>query len=820
MTLLSASLRGLTLFPTLLLLGTTTSTTFAKNMNGGEYLIANAKEGSSSYDTHYKAEYFDVYSPTLKSRYSEVIWRGYDKIPLPEETVQRFANKTMAIVGYEVDQVRIDENGNEVPVPITHAYNHHYIAWIKNSQAGEMVKQKLTKEQMDNHNHGMMTHGSDEYLTFQAFDKNKNYTVETQPSQIFSEGNGGEMRLSYHGYPKGYAQLVHSPDVFGVNPMQIDTWNREEPGPKFKPGPLPKVAPQRGNPNAIYSGLLECPCSDRLTREWSQKYKLMQTAQQDESQCYVKGSIENATECYHAAQAVVPLAKDYDFQTQNDKDGLAGCSLKQRADGVLEVYWKEPTEEEAAGVQEADAPSVVAFAAGAINATVNLATANTKDGQATITMVGPADRWFGMGFGALTMCRHMEADECQGGGPYAIIVYDDHIEERHLALHGPGIVLPSTLTVVSNTVAGGNRTVVVKRALTMDDEEYYSFDAGEPTLDVILARGCGMPFAQHCGHGSTTMNFLAVETPMRVCRDGVDGTIDGGGFGDNRCAPFPTSTLLEMKNPTCSVKTYNGGLKCCRHGKSLLDKDQEIPWQDQVLEYRLKFRYYFEEYRPANTVAPASHHPLVRFYWTTEAFAGEYDITACPPGTPSSQCIQVITSQWQVKNLINDAPWSQTWGTGPNSSKAEGIKLIYAGPHCHAPSCISMELYNADTGDLLCHVEPKHGTSEDQVYDELGFLAIPPCLWSDDPASGLVSPTLLKMDTTLLSIKRNNNTVAHWGEMASWQMRGVVVFPGESDEKDLAVEVNDAAKAETASGLSSDQGTAKRTSVRKGRPEV
>jgi len=27
-----------------------------------------------------------------------------------------------------------------------------------------------------------------------------------------------------------------------------------------------------------------------------------------------------------------------------------------------------------------------------------------------------------------------------------------------------------------------------------------------------------------------------------------------------------------------------------------------------------------------------------------------------------------------------------------------GINLIYAGGHCHAPSCISLNLYNADTG--------------------------------------------------------------------------------------------------------------------------
>merc|ERR1712232_952774 len=59
-------------------------------------------------------------------------------------------------------------------------------------------------------------------------------------------------------------------------------------------------------------------------------------------------------------------------------------------------------------------------------------------------------------------------------------------------------------------------------------------------------------------------------------------------------------------------------------------------------------------------------------------------------------------------------------------------------------------------------------------YDEHGFLAIPPCLWGD-ASEGLVEPELLTLDTTLLSIKRNNNTLPHTGEMASWQMRGILV---------------------------------------------
>jgi len=58
------------------------------------------------------------------------------------------------------------------------------------------------------------------------------------------------------------------------------------------------------------------------------------------------------------------------------------------------------------------------------------------------------------------------------------------------------------------------------------------------------------------------------------------------------------------------------------------------------------------------------------------------------------------------------------------------------------------------------------------MYDEAGYLSLPPCLWGDEP--GLEPTILLPKNTELVSIKKNRNTrVGHFGEMASWQMRGV-----------------------------------------------
>lgn len=230
------------------------------------------------------------------------------------------------------------------------------------------------------------------------------------------------------------------------------------------------------------------------------------------------------------------------------------------------------------------------------------------------------------------------------------------------------------------------------------------------------------------------------------------------------------SDLAFQHNPTCSVQTYVGGLTCCRHLNFLLDQDQTSP-QD-VQEYHLKFRFYFQEYISGQQLG------LVRLYHQTEAFAGEYDIVTCDAGTPPEQCVQTITSRWTVQSMMNpcDTHGGDGWCTGVDSAnpkRTQGIQLIYAGPHCHAPACISMELYNANTGKLLCGMYPEYGQGT-VLYDEKGYLALPPCLWGN-PSDGLMPPVLLSLDTELLSIKRNNNTYGHYGEMASWQMRGIVV---------------------------------------------
>ena len=56
----------------------------------------------------------------------------------PADMVKAFDNKTIAIVGYEFDQVMRNKNGTETPVPVTWSYNHHYSARV----VGKYAKMK------------------------------------------------------------------------------------------------------------------------------------------------------------------------------------------------------------------------------------------------------------------------------------------------------------------------------------------------------------------------------------------------------------------------------------------------------------------------------------------------------------------------------------------------------------------------------------------------------------------------------------------------------------------------------------------------------
>lgn len=184
----------------------------------------------------------------------------------------------------------------------------------------------------------------------------------------------------------------------------------------------------------------------------------------------------------------------------------------------------------------------------------------------------------------------------------------------------------------------------------------------------------------------------------------------------------------------------------------LLDADQEQP--AEVDEYFLRWRVHYERY------APARHAGTKLLTWQTEAWHNEYDVPPCVPGTPPSACVHRITSNFTLADMkVRCASISgdEECGAIPDNVSVD-VPMLYA--HGHAPALMSIELYDAATGTLICGIVPRFGTGADASY----LHSLPPCLFD-----GRVHPMpVIHPNTTLRSVARYNATTRHYGVMAYW----------------------------------------------------
>ena len=315
------------------------------------------------------------------------------------------------------------------------------------------------------------------------------------------------------------------------------------------------------------------------------------------------------------------------------------------------------------------------------------------------------------------------------------------------------------------------------------------------------------------------------EAYAHVCRDlrvneGVVVTAESGRsappppakFDARVCAAAPRSELTPANNPVCNFSWYGGGLLCCGDGSLLLDADQPVPPARDT--WRLKYRFYFEDGdgggppdsgRGAAAATTAARHTarprnLFRVWWSTEATNNEYSVpksaAACgDPATPPSECVHTIRSRFTGRDMLDVGRGCMVVGDASacaNVSRIEAgggaFALTYAAAHCHAPACLSMELWDADSGELVCRNEPTLGTGEGGVHDERGFVVgIAPCLWGG-AAEGLRPPPRIRLDGNYTSVKRVNSTNGHWGVMALWQCRGAYLDDADVDERSTPIQ--------------------------------
>lgn len=727
-----------------------------ENMNG-HYELSKTPNAPGDFPTDFKnypggVEYFDVYHGPITSLYSEVWWTSTSN-DLPAEIVKRFDGKVMAIVGMETDQVRKTPEG-DVSVPISIAYNHHHDTAVVGK------KTHLEEIPMDHSDPRLKKAGRD-YIRLSG--QKAWIAVDDEEAQsgaknsaMFSDGNGGEYRKTLHSHSPPYAYLVDSPVTLAGSPMQIDTWNRDKmnlTGSAFVPGPVPKLslAPQSG-PDAIYSGLLECPLTTKIQKIFDGSPGFNDTYEPAVFECdaHQAGSCTHnvgvTTDCFQAAQQLPQFVnKTLHTKTLSNSSFPPGCSISM-VDGVpTAIFNSDNMSTTCCGTNGGAMAGIVDNSLVLINISIN------PSGNVSITLTGPSDVWFGVGFGATLMAETPNAIIVDGKGV---------VTERTLANHAAGSQIPTSVAILSNTVIKGKRTVVMTRTIKGATSAHYTFDAMKLKLDLINAIGSGPDFAYHKMSNAVTMDLwpASEDASVCVCTMPADPFGQGSGkikylptgetvgFQAGRCAPQPREDILVQRNPTCDLRAYAGGLATCHHGWSLLDAEQEQPWPNQTLVYYKKFRIYFQEYNAS------FHKQLSRTDWGIAADGdhAEYDVPQCAPGTPTSECTHLITGTWM-----------------PVPASDSNMHLIGAHFHCHAPTCLRMELWNNDTGTILCRQEPIYGGTgkiDQSRFDEPGYIATPPCLWGDSQF-GLEAPPLVS-GVTIKVTALTNNTYGHHGEMA------------------------------------------------------
>jgi hypothetical protein len=540
--------------------------------------------------------------------------------------------------------------------------------------------------------------------------------------------------------------------------MILDTKNREGTGTPQRPtghGIVPSSSTV--GPEEMYSGIHECPCTDKWPKVIS-SYSTLKSGS-------CKPDITDAAVCFDAAAelGMSPITQNI---TVNNPKLPSGCSVTASAGGYEINFNTNPKPTAKCGAP--DPSGVVPRVAGRQEDLVNVSLdLDAKSDKATIIVEGPADVWFGVGFGY----HHVStggADPSVGvsmiGTNWTLVMFPNGtVQERKLGNHEPGYVLPPSITVTSNTVANGVRKVIVTRSIAGVQSDNYKFDPSANQVTFINAIGGSADFTFHKKKESSVIYLLELDYPTCVCDVAADqGTIGGYSWGTQRCTPKPLGEMLDDPvwlvgpqanpvkgkgvNPSCDIHAYRGGLRCCKGGTIILDSNQTVK-NNTVFEWQLKYRYYYEIVDDPSKVVNT-----YQIGWWTEHNNGEHDVPLCLE-KDKSICKDRITSNFTAGEIC-----------GGN----KGCRFITMEGHCHI-GCSAMEMWIMDdpaNPKLLCNATVKYGKG-DGWMDEMGYISgAQTCIFG--PGYGDVVNLL--PTTKLMSVKISNNTNSYTGDMGLWEI--------------------------------------------------
>ncbi len=129
---------------------------------------------------------------------------------------------------------------------------------------------------------------------------------------------------------------------------------------------------------------------------------------------------------------------------------------------------------------------------------------DVANNSVTLTMEGPSNKWFGIGFGSSNM-----------SGAYTLHASGAtfQMNERSHGGNGSGTVLSSSGAVTSDVTAGGRRTVVFTRSRVGLTGNYYTFPSTAGSIRVIWANGNSLSYGYHSSNRGNTIITLSEPCP-------------------------------------------------------------------------------------------------------------------------------------------------------------------------------------------------------------------------------------------------------------------------------------------------------------------
>ena len=165
-----------------------------------------------------------------------------------------------------------------------------------------------------------------------------------------------------------------------------------------------------------------------------------------------------------------------------------------------------------------------------LTANINI---DNDTGTTTLTLAGPSNKWFGIGFGNSNM-----------NGTDIFMTNGSSIRDAYSTSNGQpqadSSLESGDWTLVSNTVSSGTRTIVATRANDTGNSNDYTFSASAGSLTVIWAIGSSTEYAYHSVRGVTALS--------------VSLGISENNLLSFEMYPNPVSDVLNIQLPTSTEK--------------------------------------------------------------------------------------------------------------------------------------------------------------------------------------------------------------------------------------------------------------------------